>query len=277
MKHKKKNRVITYFLSFIPGAGFLYRNYMKRGISYLALFLGTISIVNWLESGVLWFLPVLIWFYSFFDQINSLGQPEEQLELISDEAVFHGAGKWFDDRFCERETKLLGGGCFVIGAFLFVRYLAAIITLVFPESWQPIILRMMSFIPQILLSCTIMCIGLHLLQKKDGIDEIVQKLFKKREENVVYYMQERKKEERIESNDALKDASEILKEADREHLLEKAKQLLQDEIYQSIHIEEAKQLEKVSVDEAPQLESAAAIEDAAEIERVEITKPENDF
>lgn len=95
-------------------------------------------------------------------------------------------------------------------------------------------------------------------------------------------------------DESVKGEGEVLKEVEREQLLKKAKQLLDDEIYQSIHIdtastldsvqlelgkqlEQASQVEKVHIPEAPMVEKAPDIEKTADFERVEIDRPDNLF
>ena len=65
----KKNRLITFFVSLIPGAGEMYLGFYKTGVSIMSLFWGTIALFGTLLPPIFYLLPVL-WFYSFFHTHN---------------------------------------------------------------------------------------------------------------------------------------------------------------------------------------------------------------
>lgn len=294
MKHQKKNKVITYFLSFIPGAGFMYHNYMRRGISYLALFLGTISSISWLGIGLFSVIPIIIWFYSFFDQINMLGQPEESLSKQQDVSIFQSMMARVDVSVIEKEPRVLGTVCLILGISLLIQYIGEVMILFLPEGWQNILNKLLHTIPQMIVAGGIVYLGSYLSQKKEMALSFYHQLMRKRNDNVVYYMQQGQKEKPNPMDESVKGEGEVLKEVEREQILKKAKQLLDDEIYQSIHIdtastldsvqlelgkqlEQASQVEKVHIPEAPMVEKAPVIEKAADFERVEIDGPDNLF
>ena len=66
----KKNLFLTFCFSFIPGAGQMYQDYMKRGLSIMILF--AIFIALYAMTGIsLFMIPVpIIYAYSFFDTYN---------------------------------------------------------------------------------------------------------------------------------------------------------------------------------------------------------------
>lgn len=65
----KRNKFWTFLFSLIPGAGQMYQNYMKRGLSMVLLFVLPIMI----GAGFMPILSVLaavVYMYSFFDSMN---------------------------------------------------------------------------------------------------------------------------------------------------------------------------------------------------------------
>jgi len=87
----KKNILLTFGFSLVPGAGQMYQGYMKRGVSLLIFFsaicalLGTISIPLFAVP-----LPV-IYIYSFFDSFNvrnKIGTENEE----KDDYIWNGLG-----------------------------------------------------------------------------------------------------------------------------------------------------------------------------------------
>lgn len=66
----EKSRLKVFVFSFIPGAGEMYLNMMKKGIFLMASFFAVSFISSTINSGILPFLMPVIWFYSFFETHN---------------------------------------------------------------------------------------------------------------------------------------------------------------------------------------------------------------
>ncbi|RDI38478.1 hypothetical protein [Falsibacillus pallidus] len=81
----KRSRAIAVFLSIFPGAGHLYLGLQKRGIQLMALFLLSIYILDILRLGLFLFLVPLIWFFSFFDGLQTASKSGN--EELKDEPV----------------------------------------------------------------------------------------------------------------------------------------------------------------------------------------------
>ena len=66
----KKNLFFTFCFSFIPGAGQMYQNYMKRGVSMMCI-AGILFVFAVMLETVIFVIPFLIMMaYSFFDTYN---------------------------------------------------------------------------------------------------------------------------------------------------------------------------------------------------------------
>ena len=200
MKKHKKSRVLTYFLSFIPGVGYMYRGWMKKGISYLTLFLCTLSCLSWLGIGGLMVIPVLIWFYAFFDQINTFSLSEEESKGVEDEIIFHSYIARLNQDFIRHHHSMVGGLFMILGVYLLVTNVYYTLILVMPMSIQVILHSMMRHTPQLILACFILYCGVCFLQ---GSPRLIAMFHKSEEQragsrqeetliaktNVVYYME----------------------------------------------------------------------------------------
>ena len=76
----KKSRLFSLLCAFCPGAGEMYMGLLKRGASIMLLFWGIVALCT-LIPYLMFLLPV-IWFYSFFDSLNSRHLTPEQLQEI---------------------------------------------------------------------------------------------------------------------------------------------------------------------------------------------------
>lgn len=67
----EKNRLLLFLFSFMPGAGQMYLNMMKKGLILMTLFCGVTFCAAFFYFELLLALLPVIWFYSFFDALNS--------------------------------------------------------------------------------------------------------------------------------------------------------------------------------------------------------------
>jgi len=76
----RPSKALTFFLSFCPGVGHLYLGAMTRGLQFLIIFFGSISLIGSLPLRIIPFSLPIIWFYCLFDalQIADLEKPEDK-------------------------------------------------------------------------------------------------------------------------------------------------------------------------------------------------------
>ncbi len=84
----KKNKLITFFVSLIPGAGEMYLGFYKMGGSIMVLFWGGIMMFGSLFPALFYLLPVL-WFFSFFHTHNLNSMTDEEFYALEDDYLFH--------------------------------------------------------------------------------------------------------------------------------------------------------------------------------------------
>lgn len=92
---EKKPKLLVFLFSLIPGAGLMYLGCMRRGVQLMALFFGSLyaTLVIGGPLDQLWpvFIAPVVWFYSFFDALqtaNKLARGQE----VNDEPLpfFYG-------------------------------------------------------------------------------------------------------------------------------------------------------------------------------------------
>ncbi len=108
----KKNLFLTFCFSWIPGAGQMYQNYMKRGLSLMCIF-GILFALGVMIETVIFMVPAWIVFaYSFFDTFNIrnlIGTEEE----IKDDYILKCV-----DLNRVKGNRLLGVGILLVGIYL---------------------------------------------------------------------------------------------------------------------------------------------------------------
>lgn len=108
----KKSKGLTFFLSFVPGAGHLYLGLMNRGLQFLVLFFGTIFISSMFITELFGFLLPIIWFYCLFDALQQYNRIQESGEVIDTPII-----SW--TKFVKSKIWI-GWILIVLGIYLFV-------------------------------------------------------------------------------------------------------------------------------------------------------------
>ena len=80
----RKNGFLAFCFAFIPGGGQMYLGMMKKGLLLMGLFSAISFAMMTLYLDFLGCLLPVIWFYSFFDTLNSRCLSPEQIREIDD-------------------------------------------------------------------------------------------------------------------------------------------------------------------------------------------------
>ena len=92
-----KNRFLTFLFALIPGCGFMYLGYMKKGAEYMIMFASAfyfaIAFAVFLQVhavGAIFGIAVpIIWFYQMFDSMHAISQMKRfEIEVPKDEGFF---------------------------------------------------------------------------------------------------------------------------------------------------------------------------------------------
>lgn len=89
----KKNLLLTFGFAFIPGAGQMYQNYMKRGLSIMILAGAVLALTSFLRFSIFVVPFLIIVAYSFFDTFNLRNMTDEKRKEYEDEYV------WYTEEF----------------------------------------------------------------------------------------------------------------------------------------------------------------------------------
>lgn len=156
----KRSSFLTFCFSFIPGAGQMYQNYMKRGLSLMCL-AGVLLILATMTETVIFVIPFLVVMaYSFFDTYNirnAIGTEEQP----KDDYLLKGIN--FDSL---KNNKLLGIGIILIGGYILLNNILYGIAI--DTDIQILIdtIRMIrNYLPSIIVSAITIGAGVKMLSK----------------------------------------------------------------------------------------------------------------
>ncbi len=171
----KKNKILFFLFSLIPGAAHMYIGLVKRGlVIMLALVAGAGLAMMADTPAFLLVLPVL-WFYSFFDAWNKYHLPEEKLTKVQDDFLFFLNAMPENVRSDPRFKKVasanvlkVGGivaiiaGAYLIWDQIIVRVLIRLLS----DTGAEILSQISYKLPQIAVAVILIVVGIKLISHK---------------------------------------------------------------------------------------------------------------
>lgn len=171
----KKNKILFFLFSLIPGAAHMYIGLVKRGlVIMLALVAGAGLAMMADTPAFLLVLPVL-WFYSFFDAWNKYHLPEEKLTKVQDDFLFFLNAMPENVRSDPRFKKVasanvlkVGGivaiiaGAYLIWDQIIVRVLIRLLS----DTGVEILSQISYKLPQVAVAVILIVVGIKLISHK---------------------------------------------------------------------------------------------------------------
>lgn len=171
----KKNKILFFLFSLIPGAAHMYIGLVKRGlVIMLALVAGAGLAMMADTPAFLLVLPVLC-FYSFFDAWNKYHLPEEKLTKVQDDFLFFLNAMPENVRSDPRFKKVasanvlkVGGivaiiaGAYLIWDQIIVRVLIRLLS----DTGAEILSQISYKLPQVAVAVILIVVGIKLISHK---------------------------------------------------------------------------------------------------------------
>jgi len=117
---KQNKKLISMFLSIIPGAGHLYLGLQRQGLELMAGFFLAFYVTDWLRISIFMIFVPIIWFYSMFDVMHKVSgdRPMQDEEMP--------ISKWFkgeksiigENSIFRNKHKVIGYALVILGALL---------------------------------------------------------------------------------------------------------------------------------------------------------------
>lgn len=171
----KKNKILFFLFSLIPGAAHMYIGLVKRGlVIMLALVAGAGLAMMADTPAFLLVLPVL-WFYSFFDAWNKDHLPEDKLAKVQDDFLFFlnamPENVRSDPRFKKVASanvlKVGGIVAIIAGAYLIWDQIIVRVLIRLLSDTDAEILSQISYkLPQVAVAVILIVVGIKLISHK---------------------------------------------------------------------------------------------------------------
>lgn len=155
----RKSGFWTFCLAFWPGAGQMYQDYMKRGISIMGLFGLEIVLLSTFGSALFSMMMLVTWCAAFFDTFHLARMDAAARADDPDEWLWNAFG---DIGFAPGRNVALGAVCIVLGAWLCLEQLPRLLgEFGLRVYWLTAMIE--RYLPPLFLAAVLIWLGLRLV------------------------------------------------------------------------------------------------------------------
>lgn len=169
----KKNILLTFIFSFIPGAGQMYQEYMKRGLSLMIL-AAIFLILAIITGAIIFIIPIfIIMAYSFFDTYNIRNRNEEQKLQLIDDYIWNNKelGISIKNSKITNNRKIIGYVLISVGSYILMDSVIFNLICQLDIAWLSDLCYMLSrYTPTLIASIVAIILGVKLVATKNRED-----------------------------------------------------------------------------------------------------------
>ncbi len=164
----KKNLFLVFCFSFIPGAGQMYQEYMKRGISIMTIFAIFVALLSIVGTPVFAIPLPIIYAYSFFDTYRIRNSIDSK-DKIKDGYIWSNTQfDIFDDKLkAMKKNSFLGWILVIIGIYLmFTGVIEPVLTKLDIEALNLFVNIVSRYFPAVIISIVSILFGIKFISNK---------------------------------------------------------------------------------------------------------------
>ncbi len=170
---QKKNKILRFIFSLLPGAGEMYMGFMKMGVSLMTLFFALIAISSFLRLDFIFFICIVIWFYSFFNVHNIASMPDEEFCMLEDNCLIHFDQLLPTNFTLKLKNKTLGFFLIILGFYTLLREIWVMTSHLLPEEIVLMIDALFYSSPRFLVGIGIIMLGFYMIRgKKKELEQL---------------------------------------------------------------------------------------------------------
>ncbi len=165
---RKKNGFLTFCFSLLPGAGEMYMGFMKMGVSLMSLFFLTLFMGDMVLNDSLFFVAVIVWFYSFFHVHNLAGLPDELFCEVKDAYLLPFVGEEYESlKFTKTCRRVVAVILIIIGASSLLKSFYYFIAHYLPADVRGILDDFgFYYLPRLAFSIAVILLGIYMIRGK---------------------------------------------------------------------------------------------------------------
>lgn len=165
MKTKKKNKILTFCFSFMPGAAEMYMGFLRTGLSLMCRFLFSVIILGSLRLDELAVsIGIIIWFYSFFHANHLASLSDEEFAEVKDEYFASESTLLGNINWAQRYQKVIAGLLITGGVILLWNTATDIVRNYLPEYVWQVMNTVGNYVPRVVVAVVIIIVGIKLIR-----------------------------------------------------------------------------------------------------------------
>ncbi len=127
----QNGKILALTFSVIPGAGHMYVGQMEKGIQLMAAFFLTLYLSDFLNISLLLMFAPILWFYSIFDILHKVSNPDTHQEVTFLTNFFK------ENHFSGKAGKYIGIGLVAVGCLMiFDKIVMPYISIMFSDQFR---------------------------------------------------------------------------------------------------------------------------------------------
>ena len=159
---QKKNPFLNFCFSCWPGAGQMYQGFVKKGASIMTIFCGILFFTGLFDMDALLVAIPIVWFYGFFDSVNTNSLSDEKFASLKDEFLF--VDNSFNTRQILKKFRFPVGVLLVfIGIYWICRSSLYALAGVGFIHWYSRAFELLNYIPKTFMALGVIVIGVCLI------------------------------------------------------------------------------------------------------------------
>lgn len=161
----KKSSFLTFCFSFIPGAGQMYQEYSKRGLSIMTIFIAFIAIEILVDIPIFALPLPIIYAFSFFDTFNLRNKIGTDRQ-VEDDYIWNNKEikSTISNIKISKKNKVVGIILIILGVYILFNNVFVNIASVYGIRWLEYTCKyVLRYLPPIIISLLSIMIGLKFI------------------------------------------------------------------------------------------------------------------
>lgn len=167
MRQKKKNKLYTFLLSFVPGGAEMYMGFMKMGFSIMLVFMISAFGVLTMANSIFFYTSLLVWFYGFFHARNLAACEEEEFFKIKDDFIWEPLLEGQNIQISNPALRKVAAGILIVfGTVMLWQNISSLLYRWIPDYLWEVLAPIVQSVPEIVIAIIIIYIGVRMIQGK---------------------------------------------------------------------------------------------------------------
>ncbi len=171
----KKNKILFFLFSLIPGAAHMYIGLVKRGLVIMLALVAGAGLAMMADTPAFLLVLTVLWFYSLLDAWNKYHMPEDKLAKVQDDFLFFLNAMPENVRSDPRFKKVASANVLKVGGIVAViagayliwdQIIVRVLSRLLSDTGAEILSQISYKLPQVAVAVILIVVGIKLISHK---------------------------------------------------------------------------------------------------------------